>query len=100
MLQFVEDLLQLHGTGPEPVDLRTGRPVGGYHQIENGTGNAHRTGGVLFLTYRQVDRQLDPILEPARGAAAALAVALLDHAVYSVAALIACRARWAALRRP
>ena len=50
MLQVVEDLLQLQGTGPEPVDLRTGRPVGGYHQIENGTGNAHRTGGVLFLT--------------------------------------------------
>ena len=41
---------------------------------------ATATGGVLSLTYRQVDRQLDPILEPARGAAAALAVALPDHA--------------------
>ena len=55
------------GLGQSP--LRTGRPVGGDHQIENGTGNAHRTGGVLSLTYRQVDRQLDTILEPALGAA-------------------------------
>ena len=62
-----------------------------------GTGNAHRTGGVLFLTYRQVDRHL---AEPILWATAVLAVALSDHAVYSVAALIASRARLAALLRP
>ena len=63
------------GLGQSPWTCATGRPVGGC-QIENGTGNAHRTGGVLFLTYRQVDRQLDPILAPALGAAAGLLRAL------------------------
>jgi hypothetical protein len=54
--------------------------VGGYHQIENGTGNAHRTGGVLFLPDRQVEWHLDASLEPTLWAGATLAIALSDHA--------------------
>ena len=112
MLQLVELLLQFHGTGPETVALCPGQIapvtvalcpghlVSGCHEIEDGTGHADGSGSVLLLPCRQADRHLDASLEPALGTAAALAVTLSDHADYSVAALIACRARLAALRRP
>ena len=79
MLQVVELFLQLHGTGPEPVDLGTGRLVDGDHQVEDRTGNAHRTGGVLFLPGSEVDRHLDASLEPTIGAGAALIIACFGH---------------------
>ena len=100
MLQFVEDLLQLHGTGPAPVDLRTGRPVCGDHQVEDRTGNADRAGGVLVLLHSQADRHLHASLEPTIRAGGPLFGTRLDHANYSCTMLIALLARLAALRRP
>ena len=59
MLQVIELFLQLHRTGPKSVHLGTGRLVGGDHQVEDGTGNADRTGGIPLLLHRQADRHLD-----------------------------------------
>ena len=99
-LQVIELPLQFHGTGPEPVHLGAGRPVGSYHQVENGTGNADGAGGVPVLLHRQADRHLDAGFEPTFGTGGALFVACPDHAGYSCAMLIALLARLAALRRP
>ena len=100
MLQVIELFLQLHGTGPEPVHLGTGRPVGGDHQVEDGTGNAHRAGGVPLLLHRQADRHLDAGFQPTIRAGGTLFGASLDHADYSCAMLIALLARLAAQLRP
>ena len=100
MLQAIELFLQLHWTGPESVHLGTGRPVGGDHQVEDGTGNADGAGGVPVLLHRQADRHLDAGFQPTIRTGRTLFSASLDHADYSCAMLSALLARLAALRRP
>ena len=56
-----------------------GRLARGDHQVEDGTGNADRAGGVLLLLHRQTDRHLDAGLSPALWTGAALAVTGFRH---------------------
>ena len=74
--------------------------MSGYHLVVYGTGNPRATGGVFLLPRREMDRYLDPGLDPSLGTGAPLAFALPDHVAYSCTTLTALLARLAALRLP